>query len=798
MLLSRNSSISSSHEEDSTQLSNSIDQKYDILANGTDSSATNGHSPDGGRIGERVELCCNRCGNFAQIMNTKNYTGEEVIKRENNFKCDKCCHLSVVNGGSESVGSVEDDEEEPDIGIDDDMIDPELDPDGDDDMDVHENETLRLPKIEEKETTILKENSTKPILKFSVSAILGDTREGVRVRNEFIQPQHIWPYLQQNFIHHTHFPHPAFLTHHHPHTHPLAHAHPHLTHHSHLPTHQLNSIGATANGNSCQPQTAAASSSSPGSTISDSDNHSTGTGGSSSGNNSNANNAINDSRPYEGVGGHNDNVNANNIEDSNNRRLNLPTAQEKQQQLQQQLQQGPTHLQQHQLQSHMAPHHSPLSGPTSGHQVIAKPLPSRPTPFLPHSLQHPHLHSLLAHCRNPYMSVGAQVFPLPPGQGFPWAHSTRGKPRRGMMRRAVFSDSQRKGLEKRFQQQKYISKPDRKKLAERLGLKDSQVKIWFQNRRMKWRNSKERELLASGGSRDQTLPNKNNPNPDLSDAKCDRPISPLSPTPPSPPTHSISPQPKEERSNTDTPTNNNGTATPKSILSPSSTTSASAALQSPPLMHHIPSSVAAAAAAAAVAFSSASSMQMSSPPPLLTVAAKLSANLNDQSSNASSSAASSPPHAGSGIVFGGSGSSMVNVGMPPLSSAEFQAKINAEMQKHFAAADLKFKLESTINEAKQRRINILNLTGAVGGGEQHSLQLHSSHPGGIFMSEALSPHLQASHNQHQQPSPGPTTAHSHISHPNGMQTFQNPEFMKMYYDDYDDSNSDSDEEISVT
>lgn len=34
---------------------------------------------------------------------------------------------------------------------------------------------------------------------------------------------------------------------------------------------------------------------------------------------------------------------------------------------------------------------------------------------------------------------------------------------------------------------------------------------------MKWRNSKERELLASGGSREQTLPNKNNPNPDLSD-----------------------------------------------------------------------------------------------------------------------------------------------------------------------------------------------------------------------------------------------------------------------------------------
>ncbi|CAB3257402.1 unnamed protein product [Arctia plantaginis] len=47
---------------------------------------------------------------------------------------------------------------------------------------------------------------------------------------------------------------------------------------------------------------------------------------------------------------------------------------------------------------------------------------------------------------------------------------------------------------------------------------------------MKWRNSKERELLASGGSREQTLPNKNNPHPDLSDAEADKPkMSPLSP-----------------------------------------------------------------------------------------------------------------------------------------------------------------------------------------------------------------------------------------------------------------------------
>ncbi|VDI34365.1 Hypothetical predicted protein [Mytilus galloprovincialis] len=109
--------------------------------------------------------------------------------------------------------------------------------------------------------------------------------------------------------------------------------------------------------------------------------------------------------------------------------------------------------------------------------------------------------------RNSYFP-GSPLLPVP--HAFSFLSNMRGKPRRGMLRRAVFSDMQRKGLEKMFQKQKYISKPDRKKLAAKLGLKDSQVKIWFQNRRMKWRNSKERELLSSGGSRESTLPVKGN------------------------------------------------------------------------------------------------------------------------------------------------------------------------------------------------------------------------------------------------------------------------------------------------
>ncbi|XP_059611104.1 H2.0-like homeobox protein [Phlebotomus argentipes] len=63
--------------------------------------------------------------------------------------------------------------------------------------------------------------------------------------------------------------------------------------------------------------------------------------------------------------------------------------------------------------------------------------------------------------------------------------------------RAVFSNLQRKGLEIAFGGQKYITKPDRRKLAARLGLTDAQVKVWFQNRRMKWRHTGEEKNCPS-------------------------------------------------------------------------------------------------------------------------------------------------------------------------------------------------------------------------------------------------------------------------------------------------------------
>lgn len=51
--------------------------------------------------------------------------------------------------------------------------------------------------------------------------------------------------------------------------------------------------------------------------------------------------------------------------------------------------------------------------------------------------------------------------------------------------RAAFSHAQVYELEKRFAAQKYLSGPERADLARGLKLTETQVKIWFQNRRCK-------------------------------------------------------------------------------------------------------------------------------------------------------------------------------------------------------------------------------------------------------------------------------------------------------------------------
>lgn len=95
----------------------------------------------GGHLG--IEMCCGKCGHFQITKRSSHHQQYDDSDIEVDFKCDKC-------GGTEAINTKE---------------------------------------------TILKESGsggggvigsggvTKPILKFSVSAILGDKKECVKVRN---------------------------------------------------------------------------------------------------------------------------------------------------------------------------------------------------------------------------------------------------------------------------------------------------------------------------------------------------------------------------------------------------------------------------------------------------------------------------------------------------------------------------------------------------------------------------------------------------------------------------------------
>lgn len=63
--------------------------------------------------------------------------------------------------------------------------------------------------------------------------------------------------------------------------------------------------------------------------------------------------------------------------------------------------------------------------------------------------------------------------------------------------RPTFSGHQIYVLEKTFEQTKYLAGPERAKLAYALGMSESQVKVWFQNRRTKWRKRHAAEMATA-------------------------------------------------------------------------------------------------------------------------------------------------------------------------------------------------------------------------------------------------------------------------------------------------------------
>ena len=117
-----------------------------------------------------------------------------------------------------------------------------------------------------------------------------------------------------------------------------------------------------------------------------------------------------------------------------------------------------------------APSSPPAPLPLSAGGQSSLPLPPSGVSLVSrseHSLLSTNFYPVTVSVRN-YHSLG--LMPGLPGLSF------GGSKRKKSWTRAVFSNLQRKGLEKRFQIQKYITKPDRRQLAASLGLTDAQVK----------------------------------------------------------------------------------------------------------------------------------------------------------------------------------------------------------------------------------------------------------------------------------------------------------------------------------
>lgn len=97
--------------------------------------------------------------------------------------------------------------------------------------------------------------------------------------------------------------------------------------------------------------------------------------------------------------------------------------------------------------------------------------------------------------------------------------------------RTVFSRSQIFQLETMFDMKRYLSSSERSGLAKALNMTETQVKIWFQNRRNKWKRQVAAEIEAANmsqmtGQRLMTLPYIYNPDEISRGLRSSVPITP--------------------------------------------------------------------------------------------------------------------------------------------------------------------------------------------------------------------------------------------------------------------------------